>query len=209
MRKLLKEISVIPGVNGSCIFDKKSGPLCKDLGPGLSADLLNTVGIHCIRLIQMGKMAGLAISSSHFRFDRYNVIGMPLESGAVLLTICDAQANSSLVETTASMLAADMREELEHGDMDTSASSSDKTVSAQEADVSDAEMRPLYDALEQALAEEIGPVAGMVIGDCIERWKQAGAAVPYRLNELAGMLEDEIGDEAGIKAFREKVQSLF
>jgi len=210
MRKLLKEISVIPGVTGSCIFDKKSGPLCKDLHPSLSADLLNTVGIHFIRLIQMGSMAGLTIKSSHFRFDKYNVIGMPLENGAVLLTICDAQANSSLVETTASMLAADMRDELEHGTMETDSTASQAGTEAvvTNDDADDAEMQPIYDAIEQALAGAIGPVAGMVMQDYVEKWKQSGAAVPYRLSALAQMLEAEIGDKKLIEEFSLKIQEI-
>ena len=115
MRKLLQEISVIPGVTGSCIFDKKEGPLCSDLHPSLSKDRLQVVGIHLVRLMQMGTMAGLSITSSHFRFDKYTVIGIPLDIDAVLLTVCDAQANCSLVATSAVMLAADMREELDRG----------------------------------------------------------------------------------------------
>jgi hypothetical protein len=112
MRKLLNEISVIPGVTGFCVFDKKEGPLCKDLHPNLSEELLQLVGIHLIRLIQMGTMSELNVKSVHFRFDKYVVVGVPLDAGAVLLTICESHANCSLVATIAAMLAADMREEL-------------------------------------------------------------------------------------------------
>lgn len=207
MRRLLKEISVIPGVAGSCIYDKKEGPLCKDLHPKLSDELLQTVGIHFLRLIQMGSMADLDIQSSHFRFDKYTVIGIPLESSSVLLTICESQANCSLVATTAAMLVADMREELGQGvttSVDVAAEEGIEAVD--EGD--DADMLALYDEIEQALAGAIGPVAGVVMQDCLEKWKKDGPVIPYRLAELAKMLENEIGDSELAKDFSSKIQTI-
>ena len=209
MRQLLKEISVIPGVTGSCIFDKKEGPLCKDLHPDLSEDLLQTVGIHLVRLIQMGKMSGLSVKSVHFRFDKYAVVGMPLETGAVLLTICEAHANCSLVATTAAMLAADMREELERGVQSPETGESVEQLAEVALDESvDADLQPMYDKIEQALAGAIGPVAGMIIQDYIQKWRSSGPEVPARLSELASMLSKEIGDPALEKEFTARVEEI-
>ena len=209
MRKLLQEISVIPGVTGSCIFDKKEGPLCKDLHPDLSEDLLQTVGIHLVRLIQMGKMSGLSVKSVHFRFDKYTVVGMPLETGAVLLTICEAHANCSLVATTAAMLAADMRDELERGVHSPETEESVEELGEVVLDGSvDADLQPMYDKIEQALAGAIGPVAGMIIQDYIQKWRSSGPEVPARLSELASMLTKEIGDPALEKEFNARVEEI-
>ncbi len=214
MRKLLQEISVIPGVTGSCIFDKKEGPLCKDLHPTLSEELLQTVGIHLVRLIQMGEMAGLSIQSSHFRFDKYTVVGLPLESGAVLLTICEAQANCSLVATTAAMLAQDMREDLNQGivrveeQKEADAAGEGDAAGTGVTPEDDTEMQPLYDQIEEALAAAIGPVAGMVMGDYIEKWKKSGPVIPARLIELAKMLEEEIGDAELARDFTDRIKTI-
>ena len=208
MRKLLQEISVIPGVTGSCIFDKKEGPLCKDLHPDLSEDLLRTVGIHLVRLIQMGKMSGLDVSSTHFKFDKYTVVGMPLDTGAVLLTICESHANCSLVATTAAMLAADMRDELERGVETTDERPA--TIAAQAVEESEgaAELQPLLNKMEDALASAIGPVAGVVLQDCLSKWRADGPEVPARLSELAAMLSEEIGDPGMIQEFTAKIEEL-
>jgi hypothetical protein len=208
MRNLLQEISVIPGVTGSCIFDKKDGPLCKDLHPTLSEELLQTVGIHLVRLIQMGTMAGLNIQSSHFRFDKYTVVGIPLETGAVLLTICEAQANCSLVATTAAMLAADMREELRQGVTSVDQDESEKEVDMALDESDDADMKSLYEEVEQALASAIGPVAGVVLQDYLIKWKQTGPAIPARLAELTQMLEEEIGDSELAQDFSERIKTI-
>ncbi len=211
MRKLLKEISVIPGVAGSCIFDKKEGPLCKELHPKLSEDLLQTIGIHFLRLIQMGSMADLDIQSSHFRFDKYTVIGIPVESNAVLLTICESQANCSLVATTAAMLVADMREELDRG-VTAVAEPEKQSAAEKQAEVDtegeDEEMLALYQEIETALAGAIGPVAGVVMQDYLEKWKNDGPVIRFRLNELTGMLEKEIGDSELVKDFSKKIQAI-
>ncbi|HEB70952.1 MAG TPA: hypothetical protein ENI88_15230 [Desulfobulbus sp.] len=211
MRKLLKEISVIPGVAGSCIFDKKEGPLCKELHPKLSEDLLQTIGIHFLRLIQMGSMADLDIQSSHFRFDKYTVIGIPVESNAVLLTICESQANCSLVATTAAMLVADMREELDRGV--TAVAEPEKQSAAEkqpevDTEGEDEEMLALYQEIETALAGAIGPVAGVVMQDYLEKWKNDGPVIQFRLTELTGMLEKEIGDSELVKDFSKKIQAI-
>ncbi len=199
MRKLLQEISVIPGVTGSCIFDKKEGPLCKLLQHEFGEEDLETVGIHLVRLVQMGAMAGLDIHTSHFRFDRYTLIGIPLDQETILVTICDAQANCSLVSTTASMLARDMRSDLERGQ----ASESDQTTEEDETF-----LHLLYDEIEQALAAAMGPVAALVMGDCLDRWRQAGPAIPGRVSELISMLEGEIGNPDLARAFTERVEKL-
>lgn len=211
MRKLLNEISVIPGVTGSCIFDKKEGPLCKDLHPNLSEDLLQTVGIHLVRLLQMGAMSGLTIKSVHFRFDKYTVVGMPLDTGVVLLTICEAHANCSLVATTAAMLAADMRDELDRGvrtDGNDEPAMEDVSAEAVAEPAGDSDLEPLYEKIEDALAGAIGPIAGMIIQDYINKWKAAGPEVPARLSELASMLTEEIGDQDLAKEFTAKVESI-
>lgn len=206
MRKLLHEISVIPGVSGTCIFDKSAGALCSEFKADLPVDLTENVGIHFVRLMQMGSMNSLDIKSAHFRFDRYIVVGLPLETGAILLAICDADANSSLVATTAAMLAEDMRDELANFDVEPATASSDKrSVSAEN---SASALQPQLEKIEDALAGAIGPVAGVVLADYINRWKQNGDPEPSRLPELVAMLADEIGDPELVREFQVQVKPL-
>lgn len=211
MRKLLKEISVIPGVTGSCIFDKTAGALCSDFKADLPVDLTESVGIHFVRLVQMGLMNKLNIKSAHFRFDRYSVVGLPLDTGAILLAICESDANSSLVATTAAMLAEDMRGDLTSAGQEPESDSHGKEeVSGDgpaipaEQDGDSAVTSQLED-IESALAGAIGPVAGMVMPDYINRWCQDGAADVSRLGELINMLIEEIGDDRLAKEFKVKI----
>ena len=209
MRKLLKEISVIPGVTGSCIFDKKDGPLCKDLHPNLSEDLLQTVGIHLVRLIQMGKMSDLDVQSVHFRFDKHTVVGIPLSTGVVLMTICEAHANCTLVATTAAMLAADMREELARGVVDKVDTEEVEEFDAAALDQTEDEaLQVMYKKIEEALAGAIGPVAGVVMQDYLNKWQEEGPEIPARLSELVNKLADEIGDANLAREFTANIQDI-
>ena len=201
MKKLLQEIAVIPGVAGSCIFDKNKGPLCNDLNPDLSKDLLQTIGTHLVRLIQMGGMSDMKVKSVNFRFDKYSVIGMPLKEGSALLTICESQANCSLVATTAALLAADMRDKMD--EKDHAAETDQETKDSARID-----LQPTYIKIEQALTDAIGPVAGILMQDYIEKWKKSGPESTDRLAELTSMLAQEIGDQILIKAFTSKLTDI-
>ncbi len=209
MRKLLQEISVIPGVTGSCIFDRKEGPLCRDLHRDLSEKHVQTVGIHLVRLLQMGSMAGLSIASSHFRFDRYTVIGIPLDGDTILMTICDAQANCSLVSTTAAMLAADMRDDLQRElSAPAPAAGEEKKKEIDEGDGEETFLQILLDEVEEALAQAIGPMASVVMQDYLVRWRKSGPAATDRVPQLVNMLVREIGSPELARKFSQKMKSI-
>lgn len=209
MRKLLKEISVIPGVTGSCIFDKSEGAVCTELNSDLPKNLTEQVGIHFVRLMQMGGMNKLQIKSAHFRFDRYSVVGLPLEKGAVLLAVCDAQANCSLVAATAGMLAEDMRDELEKPLLPPSAEESGSAQSLPMAGTEiGTDLRAHLKEIEEALATAIGPVAAMVMGDYLGKWRENGPASPERLAELINMVAAEIDDPGLTQEFKAHLQHL-
>ncbi len=208
----MQEISLIPGVTGSCIFDKTAGAICSEFKDDLPVDLTENVGIHFIRLVQMGSMNKLNIKSAHFRFDRHIVVGLPMDTGAILLAICDSDANCSLVATTAAMLAEDMRDELTQSSFEPDRQSEDKVSDDPPAPVVekeiDSSLKPHLEEIESALAGAIGPVAVMVMTDYINKWSLSGLADASRLDELITMLVEEIGDDALAKEFQASTKHL-
>lgn len=205
MLKLLNEISVIPGVSGSCIFDKNRGVICKKLQEKLPQDLTDNVGINFIRLLQMAGMNNLAIKSAHFRFDRYWLIGTPLDQGIILLTVCDLQANCSLIASTAAMLADDLRRRLDQS-VDGQGVSRQLEDFAEDADK---DVRQHYTEIENALTTAIGPVAKMVMSECVYKWKHGGPESVSRLSELLQILVEEIEDPDLVADFKSRLQHLF
>ena len=66
MRELLKEVTAISGVAGSCIFDRNGGALCSDIKDDLPENVTENMGVHLVRLVQMGATNKLNIKSSMF-----------------------------------------------------------------------------------------------------------------------------------------------
>ena len=203
MERLLREIATIPGVIGSCVYNRNRGVLYRDLDTTLTADMLEEVGMHVVRLVQMGRMCGITVRSGHFRFDRFTLIGISLGSETVLMIVCGLQSNCSLIATTAGMLVADMHEAIA-GPGATQAGA----LQGADSDGLDVEMEEFYHDIEQALAAAIGPVATVVMQDYLEKWRANGPVIPARLSELAAMLAEEIGDEERIAEFRSRIQDI-
>jgi hypothetical protein len=212
MEKLLNEISEIPGVIGSCIFDKNQGMLCRKFDVNLPRDLTDNIGMNFIRLLQMAAMNKLDIKSAQFRFDRYWLIGIPLQKGIILLAICDLHANCSLVAATAVMLMADMLNELDEPFDRPQEGASQESVSVrkQKGLPNDNEDIQLYFAeIENALAAAIGPVARMVMSDYVYKWIQDAPPSVSRLPELLNILAEEIEDPTLIAEFKSQLKHLF
>ncbi|WP_028580221.1 hypothetical protein [Desulfogranum japonicum] len=211
IKKLLDEISVLPGVTGSCIFDKVEGPLCTNSDVNIATDVLLQVGSYLIRMLKMGSMHGMEISGTHYRFDTCTVVGTPLGSGTILLTICDTKANCSLVATTAAMLAADMQEQLQKEALEPVVSEAplkvQPPIETPEAPPPENDLQEHFLQIEEALAVAIGPVAGIVTQDYIVKWQEQGPAEASRLKELIAMLCDEISDPALAEQFTEQASA--
>lgn len=207
MQKLLNEISEIPGVTGSCIFDKNRGILYRKFDADLPSDITDNIGINFIRLLQMAAMNNLDIKSAQFRFNRYWLIGIPLQKGTVLLAICDLQANCSLVAATAAMLMADM---LNEQDQPFDRPQESVSMRQQEELPNDNEDIQLYfTEIESALAAAIGPVARMVMSDYVYKWIQHSPPSVSRLPELLNILAEEIEDPSLIAEFKSQLKHLF
>lgn len=210
LKKLLDEISVIPGVSGSCIFNRNEGPLCTNSDANIATDVLIKVGSFLLRMLKMGKINGLEITGSRYQFDNCTVVSTPLGPDSILLTICDTQANCSLVATTAEMLAADMEEQLQRGAAAPSPLEEEpdfKGLEPVDEETTVENLQECFGKIEDALAEAIGPVAGMILQDYIVKWKKQGPASTDRLHELVEMLLDEISEDPLVQEFKRKTSA--
>jgi hypothetical protein len=209
MQNLLNEVSSLFGVIGTCIFDKKEGVLCGEAREKLADGLRETVGAHLVRLFQLGTMSGLDIKTAQFFFDRYAVIGLPFQASSVLIILCDPQTDYPTVTDAALRLATKMGGEplapaavpLEEVQFEEAEEISDKGLYP-------AQLQAMLCRIEQALAGAIGPVAGMVMQDYIDRWQQNGPAVPARIAELTDLLVEEIGDPEAAQDFVAKIEKI-
>lgn len=210
LKKLLDEISVLPGVTGSCIFDRNEGSLCKNSDKSIATDGLAKVGSYFHRILKLGKLTGLQIGGSAYRFDTCTVVCTPVDGRTLLLTVCSAKANCSLVATTAAMLAGDIQEQLKNNEAAVVGpeTTPDEVDRKEEEPDSESRLQDCFHQIEEALAEAIGPVAGMILQDYIVQWQQNGPASVTRINDLIRMLGEEIQDDDLIRDFRARTKDI-
>ncbi|MBI4792109.1 MAG: hypothetical protein HY789_05125 [Deltaproteobacteria bacterium] len=209
MPDVFKEIAVLPGVAGSCLFSRSRGNLSSDLPDYFAENKVQEVAHHCARLMQMGAVAGLDLQILALAFDRFTLLAMPVDKETILLTVCEADSNCSLVATTISMLAGELQSWLVQSAAAPPAGPAATPQPAKKKQAAPEEnLDPLLAGIGEALAFAIGPVAGLVLDDYVERWREGGAAAKSRLAELAEMLVQEIDDAQLATDFRKRVAGL-
>jgi hypothetical protein len=193
MQKVLNEIADLPGVVGSCLFNREKGKMCSGLPSAFSDETVQIIATHTSRIVQMGKMVDMDIQSISLRYNTYSVVTMPVDTETVLLTACVSQANTSLVTTTLSVLSDELKNDLEpKNDVDPEAA---------------VPIEPLLAQMRESLAFVIGPMADMIFDDHLDAWMKTGYAAPSRLSELVEMIVTEL-DEDSVDEFRRKVRRI-
>jgi hypothetical protein len=218
MHSLFHELLSIPGVLGACLVHKTQGCLWKESKEKVPSASLEKVSQDILRLFQMGTMSGISLKTSSFQFDRYALVALTLESEALLVLLCVPRADTPFIASRVHLLAKDYAPLLSlpqavpesFPESITELEDLDEDEIVEEAPESQypAALQALFDRLEKALAGAIGPVAGMVMQDYIDRWQQAGPPVTGRLVELTTMLVEEIGDPEAAQEFILKVEDL-
>ncbi|PID74473.1 MAG: hypothetical protein CSA20_05020 [Deltaproteobacteria bacterium] len=210
LKKLLNEVAVVPGVVGCCIVDRNKGVVCTSSESNVAAETLLKLGTPLLRMLKMGQINNLGPGECQFHFARCSVIGRSLTSRAVFLAVCDTDTNLSLIAATATLLAPDMREHLSRKDLSDRIESKDsrRFTVPEDNEAIDDEIRAFLSQIKKALAETIGPVAGMLLRDAVRQWQQEAVPDKSGFDRLLAIVSSEIGDTALRLEFRQKVSRL-
>jgi len=207
MDPLLQEITMLPGVLGCFVFNNEQQIVGSKMPPIFRENNLNTIGNLLSRTMQIGTMALLEFKGIEMKYNESLLIAKPLVKGALLIVICEPNANKSLISMTTGMLADDIAKALANpmASVTPSTHMATSTAAAQqqaaptepplgkEADIS-AELAPVLEQIKDALAMAIGPIAAPVMKDNIEIWAQQGQTSLATLPALATLLCAEIND---------------
>ena len=126
----------------------------------------------------------------------------------VLIILCEPYVNHAVVSTTVALLAVD----LEEGQLRTGPSRSffsRKSSRKEKKPAAGSFLQPILDAIEQALAAEVGPIAPIIMQERVQQWARKGPLQQNRLPELIELLAKEIGNPAKARDFRLRVNHLF
>ena len=209
MNTLSKEFAILPGVMGSCISVRAKYLFSNSLPDFFTEKMAEEAANNIGRMIQMADLKGLDPQTMSIRYDKFDIIAMPVNRSATLLILCDPGSDTSLITTTACMLAPELEKMIEQ----TAQPVKEPPPAAQSESKEsqryiDKQTTRALTSIKLALFETVGPIADMVYDDCIERWTENNAPDISRIFEFIGYLSGEIDNPELFKEFKEKISSL-
>ena len=213
MKAILQELTILPGVAGTCILHRQGELSCAQLPAQLTPDKLKDVSRQLFRLFQMGTNSDLDLKSIALRFEQFIFMATILDTDTLLITVCKPDGNCSLVAATASMLREDLRQELSKNDGIEEMQIIDIEEAEQKAKAHDKsndsqELTALFEEIRKTFAFFVGPAAGIIMEEQQKHWRDVGPAHQNRITELIALLAMEIPDSALAKEFQDKVDAI-
>lgn len=214
MDSLLQEITALPGVFGCFVYSGERQVVGSKMPPIFRKDNIKAIGSLLARTVQTGRMAQLGFKKIEIKYNESLLMIKPLENEALLVLICEPNANKSLIAMTAGMLAGDieiaMAQAIKAHPISSPPSRPAETIQAsqvEEAEI-DEKIAPVLEQIKEALAMAIGPIAGPVMKDNIEIWSKQNTPSLSSLPALAKLLCSEIDDKILEQKFMAEVNKF-
>ena len=215
MDSLLQEITALPGVFGCFVYSGGQQQIAGSKMPSIfRKNNIAAIGSLLARTVQIGGTAQLGFKEIEIKFNKSMLMARPLEDKALLVLICEPDANKSLIAMTAEMLADDIEIAMVQGivaqPISNPSSHPAETIQAsqvKEAEVNE-EITPVLEQIKGALAMAIGPIAAPVMKDTIEIWSRQNTPSLSSLPALASLLCSEINNKKLEQKFMAEVKKL-
>jgi len=211
MNTISKEFSILPGVIGSCVSGQDNAVFLSDLPDFFTSTMVNEASSSIGRMMQMAKVKGLAPQTMSIRYDKFDIIGTPMASNAILLILCDPGSNTALISTTAQMLAPEIEKLIAQtppSRPETLVELVPESTNEEDQNFIDKQTSTALSQIKQALFETVGPIADMVYDDCLDRWTANNPPNVSRIFELVGCISSEIDNPDLFEEFKEKISAL-
>ena len=201
MNPIAHEFSVLPGVIGTCVSVLSKDMLFSSLPDYFTNGMVNDVSNNMGRMMQMASVKGLEPQTMAIRYDKFDIVAMQIESDAMLLVLCEVGSNTSLIATTACMLAPEIVKALQQ-------QPEEKIANSTPPPKVNTQTSQALDEIKQALLGTVGPVADLVFDECMERWTVSNPPDISRIFELIGCLSGEIDNSELFEEFKGKISTL-
>ncbi|MCK5070733.1 MAG: hypothetical protein KAR01_09325 [Desulfocapsa sp.] len=218
MDSLLQEITILPGVLGCFVFNKNGQIEGSKMPPIFNKNSIQGMGTLVSRTIQIGNMAQLYFKNIEIKYNESILLIKLLPGEALLIIICEPNANKSLISMTTEMLAQDIEAAMTVSRTSTPVNQSSTAAPAPQAVASnepkkveaelDSAMAPMLEEVKDALAMAIGPIAGPIMKDTLEIWLHQGPPSPANIPDLAKLLCIEINDDVLEEEFIAAVKNI-
>ncbi|HIJ90674.1 MAG: hypothetical protein OEV89_07895 [Desulfobulbaceae bacterium] len=213
MDELLQEIKMLPGVLGVFASVDKPDILFSYVPAGYDHETLKLMGVSLQRIFKMNASCQFSVNSVEMRFSEAMVLGKFICDGSLLVILCEAEANFSLINMTSNMLLGELALGVEkvraNPDAALQATSAKKAGSMDFAQAQNEEpLKSAIPVLQDALARAIGPIAAMLVKEIVGKWLQGGLCAQERFSELVDLFCQEIGDATLENEFRAETEKI-
>ena len=208
MRQMIDELKAIPGVVGAGIYSSSKGLQATNLPAIFKPERLDAVGNHLSKLYAAGRISFADLTDVTLNYDESVVVARELDQQHLLFAFCDPSFNHNLLSMSFNLLQDDYRAgSLRSAIVDSSVES--KPAAAVPADEitcePDTALVSLLDLMRERLKKILGPMAGFIFNELLEKWQQQGQPVSSRIDELLHALHGEIGDEEKIDRYQQLI----
>lgn len=155
----------------------------------------------------MAEVKGLEPQTMFIRYDKFDIIAMPIGTDAILLILCEPGCNTALISTTACMLGPEIKKSLSNKQANVKSQVSETPKNSNQTYINKQTSHALKD-IKDALFDTVGPVADMVYDECLERWTANNPPDINRIFELIGCISGEIDNPELFDEFKGKINSL-
>jgi len=200
MREVLRQLASIPGVVGALASGPKGELLAAEFPP-----LFDDVGLNQAAALLADETAGFRRIAGpdgllQLRYANGRALLKPFASGTLLVL--------GTAGVDAQLLGLSLEQASRRLEKAPAASAAGAAGAADDGANPPAELASAREGLTEALARQIGPVAGLVFEEAWSAWSAAGSAARARLPQLVAALAREVDDPEGRARFLDEARRL-
>ena len=213
MDTVLNELASIPGLTGAFVYQAKGGILGSTLPPRFTAARIQAIGKVLSKIHAAGSMNFPDLTDIVLSFDESTVFVRDLAEKAWVILVGDSTFNVNMAAVSLHVVVEDLKEALAEGEGGQTlarmevASAPKPAISPQELMESQV-LGPVLQGMHAALAKIVGPMAGIIFMECLERWIKESEPKKENLSKLLALLVQETGDDTNAARYRKLVEPL-
>jgi hypothetical protein len=214
MDAILKELASTPGLKGAFVYHAKAGLLGNTLPPAFTSAKVETMGRVLTKIHAAGCMNFPELSDFTLSLDESTIFVRDVPGKALVALVGGPAFNVNMAALSLQMVIDDLADALlAQGAPEPAAHPPGETAPkaaalSPEALMESRTLGPTLQSMQAALAKVVGPMAGVIFLECLERW--TGEVEPRKENLprlLALLLPETGGDEQEVR-YRKLVEPL-
>lgn len=207
MLQLINELKDIPGVIGACTYSLQFGLQENNLPKIFKPEKLTAIGKQLNKLYTAGQMNFDDLSDLILNYDETIIAARKLPNNHLFFAICEPSLNQNLLSMSLNLLQEEYHDDLMASKNEVSSinSSVENPEPSKTKNPADTNLTALFESLRDHLFKIMGPMAGLIFDEAIDKWQTQGAVVGSRLENLLDLLYQEIGDGGKIKHYQELI----